>query len=310
MKSNPTSENAGRMNANHTSNNAGHMNSNLISENAAAAAETFQSLLEMAWVLEEKKIKGWRTEINHLPKGSLYMYTNEGKTYFEHAMDGTRRGITKEEELIYGLARKKYLEIRVNEFEGRFERRGRKLKVKTGRESQRARRLLRKYAEAGLDIRRITFSKEQYLWVTEYYRSNSLYPDEKRYRTLCGVWVRSKSEQAIGNELELSGIPYRYEQMVEVNISWMEDVEERPPRKYKAYFPDFLIMTATGETILWEHLGKVHEGKYRRDNAERISAFRQSGMFREDQLILTFEADMKRSGFLREIIVRRIMPFM
>lgn len=298
------------MYSNYASENAVHTKSKLTSENAAMAAETFQSLLEMVWAVEEKKVKCWRAEIKHLPKGSLYMYTDGGRTFFEHAMDGSRRGITKEEELIYDLARRKYLEIRVNEYEGRFERRGRKMKVKTGRESKRARLLLRKYAEAGLDIRRITFSKEQYLWVTDWYRTNTLYPNEKRYRTLGGVMVRSKSEQAIGNELELSGIPYRYEQMVEVDISWMEDIEERPPGRHKAYFPDFLILTATGETILWEHLGKVHGGEYRRSNAERISAFRQSGMFREEQVILTFEADMKRSGFLREIIVRRIMPFM
>ena len=75
--------------------------------------------------------------------------------------------------------------------------------------------------------------------------------------------MRSKSERRIGNELELHGIPYRYEPGIQFDVSWMEGVNGAAQGKYKNYFPDFLILTATGEYIVWEHLGRADLAGYR-----------------------------------------------
>lgn len=112
----------------------------------------------------------------------------------------------------------------------------------------------------------MTCSEEQYRWTQANYRQNTLHEDEKIYRTYSGIMVRSKSEQTIGNELELSGVPYRYEMVIQLDVSWMDDAEGLAMGPYKTYSPDFIILTAAGKYIVWEHLGRLDQHRYRLKN--------------------------------------------
>ena len=120
--------------------------------------------------------------------------------------------------------------------------------------------------------------------------------------------MRTKSEQKIGNELELNGIPYRYEQAISVYVLWMEGILGNNGKGYKTYYPDFTILTITGEQMIWEHLGRVDKEDYRMHNMEKICAYRKS--IRDEMLILTFESDLQDSGILQELIARRILQYM
>lgn len=140
------------------------------------------------------------------------------------------------------------------------------------------------------------------------YFHNQQYKEQLIFETYSGIKVRSKSEQAIGNELELRGIPYRYEQGMEFDVSWMSEVSGTSLGKYKTYFPDFTILTGKGEYILWEHLGRVDLSGYRAHNMEKIAAYRHSGKYPDSRMILTFETDFKSLMTIARLIDDRILP--
>ena len=276
---------------------------------------SMESTLLLLIDLKKKRMEQIRNELKTLPEGSLYLTKSRGKTYFIHGLKSSRKGISSQEDMIYRLARKKYLTILLREQQSSMDaiRRTASQSRKGSRPSSAAsslETLLRKYGEAGLDILRITCSEEQYRWARDDYWSNPVEFSGDVYETYSGVRIRSKSEQAIGNELELRGIPYRYEPAVRLDVSWMTGVDHLSDGRHKRFYPDFVILTASGERIIWEHLGRVDLPSYRAHNMEKISAYRQSGIVDDAHLILTFEKDLQRLSDLHRIIDLRIMPYM
>lgn len=263
---------------------------------------------------EEAKIKRWEEEMNKLPQGSLYCLCRSEKTYFYVSIEGKRKGITKNRELVHALARKKYLKLLIachwdylNILKNGDRRRGtHKRNVYISRDEASIKKQLEYFAAAGLDVARITCTTKQYHWMNSSYDQNPITPELRTYITYSGVAVRSKSEQSIGNALEMRGVPYRYEPRITLDVSWMEGVSVR----LKDYYPDFVIMTADGTKIIWEHLGRVDKKDYRDHNMEKISAYRQGLGIEERQLILTFEKDFYSQETKEKIIDDRIMPHM
>lgn len=291
-----------------------------MTESIQSNNKDFTSLLSFLVSLEQRRRKAWEEELINLPKGSLCIAPRGEKIYFQHTLGGSRRGITHDLDLVYKLARKRYLQVRSREHRIEMQLLGRRIagnraamrtaKQKLGK-SGRLERLLERYGKAGLDILRITCTEAQYRWAKAKYRSNPMHPENKIYETYSGIKVRSKSEQSIGNALELRGIPYRYEMELDITVDWMEDVKGAASGKYKKYYPDFIILTATGNYIIWEHLGRVDLEAYRTHNMEKIAAYRQDRHLHceEDHLILTFERDMERTETVEEIIARRVLPY-
>ena len=239
------------------------------------------------------------------------------KTYYQQVVNGKRKGITRDVDLVYKLARKRYLRLRVKEQEETINNigvlTGFSRRKKTGiqrRTFSPLEQLLDKYGRAGLEVLRITCSPQQYHWMKQQYRKNTMNPEQLKYETYSGIKVRSKSEQSIGNELEVRGVPYRYEPEVRLDLGWMEGVDWLSQGRYKTFYPDFVIMTADGSFIFWEHLGRVDLEEYRKHNMEKIAAYRQNGICDDDHLILSFEKDMERTETIQRMIVKRILPFM
>lgn len=278
----------------------------------------FQELLSLILKTENRLLKQLEDELQNAPPGSLSFWRTDGvngKVYFSNKYNGKSKGITGSPDLIYKLARKRYLSIVVSEmrqdcasYTSIYEKTAKSKKkrsIKTSAEILTY--LLKEYAEAGLDISRITLTPEQYRWMHASYASNSINPDELIYETYSGIRVRSKSERTIGNRLELYGFPYRYEQPVTVNTLWMNDEYGCALPVSKTYYPDFTIMLPNGEIILWEHLGRADIAEYRRHTMEKISAYRQSDIVDSRHLILTFEKDLEKPETLDEIIKINIL---
>lgn len=268
----------------------------------------FQKSIELLFSIEERHAQLLRKELEKLPGGSLHLKMVSGKTYYGYAIDGTRHSITQDLDLVYQLARKRYVQLKLQEYENTCLCSGDRRTVRMRPVAKQLRKLLENYRRARLDLMRITLTPKQYHWVHSHYQTNP-YPKDLEYITYSGIVMRSKSERDIGNEMELEGIPYRYEQGVRAKVQWMSGVERISSDGYKIYYPDFLILTATGEVIFWEHLGRVDLPDYRMRFAERVSAIRLGGLCSEKNLILTFEYDLKDSNFIREIIARRILPY-
>ena len=282
---------------------------------------SLRSCLELLLDLEERKRAARKKELTALPEGRLKIIPWGDCQLFQRAGKDGVRGISHNQDMIYKLARKQYLLLLEEEkkieilwvYQASEEdkeawglsRRQRQRASNPGgfralaeEKMSEVEQLLDKYAKAGLDVLRITCSREQYHWMKAEYRKNTAYPEQLVYETYSGIKVRSKSEQRIGNALE---------------VGWMEGINggrfTGRGKRYKEYYPDFVILTATGELLIWEHLGRVHEESYRAHNMEKIAAYRQTSFCDDEHLILTFEHDMIKTETLEEIIRRRVLPY-
>lgn len=285
--------------------------------------------------MEKKKAEQREKEVVSFPDGRLHIRKQGGKVYFQRDLNGVRTGITRNQELVYQLARKRYVQLLQKERAEMMARcfvslhsSGAKIRPEELARSMAAARRTRRtgakkespleklldfYGKAGLEILRITCSKQQYAWMKANYRRNESYAEQRTFETYSGIKVRSKSEQAIGNMLEVRGIPYRYEAEISLEVSWMDGVRGGTfgggGRQYKKYYPDFMILTATGEILIWEHLGMIHEESYRAHNMEKIAAYRQTGLCDDAHLILTYECDMVKPETLEIIFLQRVLPY-
>lgn len=278
----------------------------------AQELSTFQQTLLFIMQLEEKRLKLWRKELRKMPEGGFTIKFSKKYCYLYHVLDGKQSPISHDLDLVYKLARKKYLGLKLREHEAQWSSYYGKYLVdpKPVSASKQIKKLLEKCKKAKLDVTRITLSREQYRWVHENYPRDEIPPGEKYYETYSGIRMRSKSERDIGNELEIEGIPYRYGQKVVLDVSWIEEVRGNTYDGWKAYYPDFTILTATGEFIYWEHLGRLDLSGYRIRNVEKFAAARQGGYIEEEMLILTVERDLEDGNFIRGVIARRILPYM
>ena len=278
----------------------------------AEEMSAFQKLISFLIQLEEKRAKLWKEELKKMPAGGFTMETAGDMTYIDHVIKGNHNPITHDLDLVYKLARKRYLKLKLREHETQygFIYNRHRIDPRPNRYTARIREFLIKCKNANLDMMRITLSPEQYQWVHEDYPHDVIEPGERYYETYSGVRMRSKSERDIGNELEIAGIPYRYGQKVTMEVDWMEGVQGNVRDGWKVYYPDFLILTATGDKIVWEHLGRLDLSSYRSRNAEKFAAGRQGGYVSEEMLILTVEHDLEDGNFIRGVIARRILPYM
>ena len=105
------------------------------------------------------------------------------------------------------------------------------------------------------------------------------------YSTLNKDMVRSKSEVIIADRLFSAGIPYRYEERLELEDERFNTVK---------YYPDFTILNKrTREVFYWEHLGSLGDPEYCFKNLTKLEDYSDNGILLGKNLILTFESQDK-----------------
>lgn len=129
-------------------------------------------------------------------------------------------------------------------------------------------------------------SKDPFLWLpcepdlqqwarAEYDRYMG-YPEGLIHETSFGLKVRSKSEAMIAETLNLYGIPFHYEETLDLAS--------------RTYAPDFTIMHPfTYGLFYWEHLGKMDDPEYVLSNAQKLTDYQSAGIQTGSNLILTLE---------------------
>lgn len=231
--------------------------------------------------LEFEKQKHLKEELETLETEDasvLYWRTKRNKLYFWKTFKKKQKGITSDHEKIYSLARLKYLRMRFDNYRNINEDRWR-----TALDN-----LLNSFEEAGLELARIILTKEQYEWASSPQSENPLYRENLKYKTTNGVLVRSKSEQTIGNMLELLCIPYRYEPELIL--------------RDRVFYPDFVIMTADGRKIILEHLGRMDLESYVRSVTDKLMAYAANGWAPGRNLFFSFESDTQDPEKIKDII--------
>ena len=113
------------------------------------------------------------------------------------------------------------------------------------------------------------------------------------HRTAKGVLVRSKSEVIVADTLTRLGISYEYEEKL-LN-------KDANPLDYR--LPDFTV-SYEGDTYFWEHLGMLHDEKYR-NHWDTKRAWYEKHSF-ADHLITSSEAKGFDSQSVLQVLSQRL----
>lgn len=248
----------------------------------------------------EEKLKNANNELKHSPKGYLSI-VKRGKaySYFQvEVKDGRRirKSISKDDDCIVRLVRKAYIieEIKLlkkniaalSTFISRY-----------GEPTVEAiiagfpkglARLPEKYRRVIVDE---SFScggmnRSQTEWMLRPYRQSAYMPEKKIHTTSRGLKVRSKSELLIAEKLYEHGVPFRYEQVIDIG-----GIE---------YAPDFTIMTPDGRTVYWEHCGLPGNQEYMKRHKRKLESYEEVGIVPWENLIVTYDDE---NGILNLAIV-------
>ena len=105
------------------------------------------------------------------------------------------------------------------------------------------------------------------------------------YETLNKDMVRSKSEVIIADRLFSAGIPYHYEQRLDLEDEHFNTIK---------YYPDFTILNKrTRKIYYWEHLGNLGDPDYCFKNLTKLEHYSDNEILLGKNLILTFESQNK-----------------
>ncbi len=134
---------------------------------------------------------------------------------------------------------------------------------------------------------------EPELWEKEPYNKSTEHPEHLIIKAPKGEFVRSKSEAMIAQSLFSKRIPYRYE-----NI---HEIDNYP------IATDFTIMhPRTGKIILWEHFGLADNPDYQRKIEFKLIKYLKAGYLPGHNMIITFEDSAHPLSFIEiEEIVKK-----
>lgn len=261
----------------------------------------------------KKESEQLRQELSLLREGRLFIHYQKKKNryYFgDYSGSGSKEtGISGDEQRIYALARRDYLEYRLHILD-EMTRSYSLLLDKTAhlRDELRKHSRLQRFADAGLDLSRILFSGEQNEWIDQPYSPNPFHQESLTAFTNAGIPVRSKTEAAFGSALESIGIPYRYDDLIRIPPS---DYGEEPYRD--SYFADFKVPNLIGGITVHEHLGAFQAERYADNSLKRLNDYRNHPIIEIPghpvspvEITWSFENDV-RDPSMRDKLIRRVL---
>lgn len=119
-------------------------------------------------------------------------------------------------------------------------------------------------------------------WENQEWEPCAKYPENLKYQTNHGEYVRSKSEVIIADILDKNSqyCSYRYECPLYLQQSGI------------MIYPDFTIINKlTGNIFYWEHLGVLGNEQYTNDSIKKINHYIAEGIMPGENLIITYESD-------------------
>lgn len=219
----------------------------------------------------------YEKELSQMPGGSLGMREkcNKGKeTLYCHYVDGKRKGISKNDELVYKLARKMFLEKSIKTIGINIKNLQRLTKNYENPDSTSIISGFPYHYAILMDRKEAGWNEEKRIWLSEEYNQSTYKPGEKSHTTSKGLHVRSKSEAIISERLDYYNIPYRYEQMLYI-------------RTY-SFAPDFTVLTKNGIKY-WEHCGLVNDTDYMGRHNWKMTMYDKAGILPWKNLIVTYD---------------------
>ena len=123
---------------------------------------------------------------------------------------------------------------------------------------------------------------EQFIkrWLESPYTHKPISDDVPFFKTMNGERVRSKSEVIIADRLSLSGVPYKYECPLVLQID----------DELITIHPDFTLLRMSDRKVLYfEHCGMTDDPNYADELVKRINQYSRAGIVLGDRLFLMFE---------------------
>jgi len=234
----------------------------------------------------ETEIDTIKQELKILPDGYL---VKRGAFYYAKA-GPVQNGITKDWQKVMQLARKAYLLRRLENLEWNYSLAQKQCgKYKTEDPAEIIQSLPSLYQMLPVKCFFHTSVHSQLEKFEKAIVGEAGHVDRLIYMTDSGINVRSKSELIIANALYQNGIPYRYEAALALGG------ENR--------YPDFTICRPSdGKVFIWEHLGLMDQDIYRQRNIEKLSLYARYGFLPFDNLICTYEHDIKNPAQIHRLI--------
>lgn len=232
----------------------------------------------------KSRITRLKRKLSSLPEGTLGYYIVNGYPRFYRCIGRKKTYLgLNNQELIRKLVMKDYCLRKLKEYEAEFSANEAYLKTRLIADDTLLKRLsdpqYLKYLENCPGVTDLPPSKEEMaIWMHAPYETNPAYPENLKYRSLDGTYMRSKSETGIAAVLSRHNIAYRYECRLDIGNS--------------SIYPDFTILhPKTGEQFLWEHFGMLDKDTYRRSMFKREETYIKNGYYPGVNLIYTWESD-------------------
>ena len=232
----------------------------------------------------QNRVKYIKEELSHIeavekemPAGELIVAKNNKnyKWYF-HNQNTTIYLPKKEIELAKKLTLKKYYQLRKEELQRELQACQMYMQKADCKKDMLEKMLDNEEYERLLGGRRHSVKKELENWMNEKYEKNGSHPENLIVKGTQGKFLRSKSEAIIDKVLYTNGIPFRYEDKLVLENTFL--------------YPDFTARhPKTGQVYYWEHFGLMDQPEYINRACQKIKMYCENGIIPGINLILTYE---------------------
>ena len=270
-----------------------------------ALQETIQSC---RMILESMK-----QELALYEESCLRIRKKDGAYYFGCLDIGSKKetSISKDPHRIHALARRSFLITSISAMEHRLKMLERiKGNSEEARHHLQMKKKLCQFANAGIDLSRIFFTKEQNEWMDEPFTPNPYNRGSLTTQTSSGIWMRSKSEAIIGSSLEAIGLPYRNDDLVRI----IADYDGSMPFK-DTYFADFKVPNLLGGITVHEHFGAFQINNYAENALQRLNDYHNHTVIEIDgrtvasnEFTWSFESDIRDTKKMKKLVRKMLLP--
>ena len=227
-----------------------------------------------------QRLKNHEKEYKGLPQGVIRVTASRGKPQYFFRKEGEGKSLylhEKDRELACKLVQREYDRDALRKLEKMNRAMRQFLKNYNAKEMEELYENLcvgRKAVVKPIEITDAMFIEK---WLEEHLGEQNPFPEQGKYETEQGEYVRSKSEKILADTFYKMQVPYRYEAQLNLGLG-------------RNVYPDFTCLNVRKrKTIYWEHLGLLDMDAYANKNHEKLALYEQNGILLGDTLMISFE---------------------
>lgn len=271
-------------------------------------------LLSDALSADQQELRAIKQELALTENAHLRIHYRRGQKKYQFGVyDLTTKqesGITQDNDRIHALARRTYLVYRKNALEAGCRKTKRLMDAAKDGAEEILFKKFRKYQDSGIDLTRVLFTEEQNDWMDEPYSPNPFHQEDLKHPTKYNFIMRSKSEARLGSTAEDLGLPYRYDDLVQIHADPIHD-----PSFRDNYFADFKFPNLTGGITVHEHFGAMHLDRYPDNSLKRLHDYQNHTIIelpgrpvKRSEITWSFEADLQNDDLIQILLKRILLP--